>query len=339
MALITCPYCGKTNVSDSAITCPNCRFEIKEWSEKIREKEKIENEICKYKKEWAEKISSVNSPSKPSLAKEVFTYGIFPFLTDANNILMLLILLISIASVFMLIIGEALSVITSAYTGNKTLGYVIAFVLMIGLLLLLLIFKVKEGFDRYKSKMKKYDNFREHGIEQKAQINSMYQSKIEAAQSKCDRIEKEIKQFVNSHEFSFNDFNNHSAGQKYCTPKASFANSIYHNKPTTQIKQREKIITGSKAYTRVTHTTDHDMELADMSILKIHGYSVSKKDGLSEERRHEILAEIIDNYVLSKKEVIKYLDFFIAQRRGQPRYREAISKWENDREFVRGYFG
>lgn len=35
MALITCPECGKENVSSSAVACPNCGFEIKEYTQKM----------------------------------------------------------------------------------------------------------------------------------------------------------------------------------------------------------------------------------------------------------------------------------------------------------------
>ena len=33
MALIKCPECGRENVSDSAIACPNCGYAVKEHFE------------------------------------------------------------------------------------------------------------------------------------------------------------------------------------------------------------------------------------------------------------------------------------------------------------------
>lgn len=65
MSLITCPECGRENVSDSAISCPNCGFNIKEYycsqadiqakeAEKIRQEEarkSMEAKIAKYHEE------------------------------------------------------------------------------------------------------------------------------------------------------------------------------------------------------------------------------------------------------------------------------------------------
>lgn len=49
------------------------------------------------------------------------------------------------------------------------------------------------------------------------------------------------------------------------------------------------------------------------------------------------LAVIIDNKIMSKSEIISYLDFFINQRSSIPRMEVAISKWEADRDFVENY--
>lgn len=65
MSLIVCPECGKENVSDSAISCPNCGFNIREYycnqtdikakvAEKIRQEEarkSMEAKIAKYHEE------------------------------------------------------------------------------------------------------------------------------------------------------------------------------------------------------------------------------------------------------------------------------------------------
>ena len=47
--------------------------------------------------------------------------------------------------------------------------------------------------------------------------------------------------------------------------------------------------------------------------------------------------QIIDNKILSKSEIISYLDFFINQRSSLWNMTNAISKWEADREFVENY--
>ena len=79
------------------------------------------------------------------------------------------------------------------------------------------------------------------------------------------------------------------------------------------------------------------MKLAQESILMQFGYNVSQTEGLSSTKRQKILAVIIDNHILSKSEIISYLDFFISQRQYQSKFELAVSKWEADREFVEEY--
>ncbi len=79
------------------------------------------------------------------------------------------------------------------------------------------------------------------------------------------------------------------------------------------------------------------MRLAQQSLLMQYGYNVSQTGGLTTARRQKILAIIIDNRILTKSDIIGYLDFFISQRQGQLKYQVAISKWEADKEFVSDY--
>ena len=62
-----------------------------------------------------------------------------------------------------------------------------------------------------------------------------------------------------------------------------------------------------------------------------------KTEGLTATGRQKILAVIIDNKIMSKSEIISYIDFFISQRSSNSRMEVAISKWEADREFVENY--
>ena len=78
-------------------------------------------------------------------------------------------------------------------------------------------------------------------------------------------------------------------------------------------------------------------KIAKESILMQYGYNVSKSNNLSSKSRHTILALIIDNNILSKSEIISYLDFFINQRVSMNNMKCAISKWREDREFVKKY--
>lgn len=79
------------------------------------------------------------------------------------------------------------------------------------------------------------------------------------------------------------------------------------------------------------------MRLAQESILMQFGYTVSQEEDLSATKRRKILAVMIDNKVLSKSEIISYLDFFISQRQYQSKFELAVSKWEMDRDFVEEY--
>lgn len=79
------------------------------------------------------------------------------------------------------------------------------------------------------------------------------------------------------------------------------------------------------------------MHLASESILMQYGYNVSQDEDLSEVTRHKILATLIDKHIMSKSEVIRYLDFFISQKQSRSLYQMAIGKWELDRNFVENY--
>ena len=76
--------------------------------------------------------------------------------------------------------------------------------------------------------------------------------------------------------------------------------------------------------------------LAQESVLMQFGYTVSQTEGLSEERRHKILSVLVDNHILTKSEIISYLDFFINQRKSD-KYALAIAKWTIDRDYIRNY--
>lgn len=80
-----------------------------------------------------------------------------------------------------------------------------------------------------------------------------------------------------------------------------------------------------------------EMQLAQESILMQYGYNVSETTGLSSTARQKILAVMIDNNILSKSGIISYLDFFIRQRSHMSNMETAISKWEEDEEFVEHY--
>ncbi len=94
-------------------------------------------------------------------------------------------------------------------------------------------------------------------------------------------------------------------------------------------------VSDEKTYLKSNFTGS--MTLAQESILMQYGYNVSQTEGLTGKRRHKILAVLIDKDIMSKSEIIGYLDFFIRQRQSSSKFKIAISKWENDREFVENY--
>ena len=78
------------------------------------------------------------------------------------------------------------------------------------------------------------------------------------------------------------------------------------------------------------------MKLAHQSILMQYGYNVSQTSELSETVRRKILSILIDNGIMSKTDIISYLDFFISQHKSE-KYHLAIEKWKSDRAFVNEY--
>ena len=86
-----------------------------------------------------------------------------------------------------------------------------------------------------------------------------------------------------------------------------------------------------------------NMEILDTSnwssesILKHNGYNVQANNNLSDEQRQAILQNIMNNNILSAHGIVSYIDTFIAQKRGLPQYRNAVMKWEKDKEFVLNY--
>lgn len=95
-------------------------------------------------------------------------------------------------------------------------------------------------------------------------------------------------------------------------------------------------ISDEKTYIK-TRSISNGLKLAQESLLMQYGYNVSQTESLSSMRRRKILAVLVDNDILTRSDIISYLDFFINQRKYQPKYEKAIEKWVKDREFISEY--
>ena len=84
----------------------------------------------------------------------------------------------------------------------------------------------------------------------------------------------------------------------------------------------------------------HGVQFSHMeteSILMQNGYNVKATIGLTDLQRQIILANIIDQHILTASQIISYLQMFIAQKKGLYSYQNAVNKWEADLHFVRLY--
>ncbi len=75
-------------------------------------------------------------------------------------------------------------------------------------------------------------------------------------------------------------------------------------------------------------------QFAAESPLKLCGYNARKDSPLSDEERQEILGTIIDNGILTKAEILQYLNHFIGFNGERLQNRFAVTKWESDYHFV-----
>ena len=90
---------------------------------------------------------------------------------------------------------------------------------------------------------------------------------------------------------------------------------------------------GSNTCTRTLSSID----MSEMSILKMYGYTVGKS-GLSMQQRHALLEHILDNKIMKGHDIISLLQFNISMREHESRFSQAITDWKNDIGFVAHYF-
>lgn len=82
---------------------------------------------------------------------------------------------------------------------------------------------------------------------------------------------------------------------------------------------------------------DVSYDLADESPLRLCGYSVSQKAGLSQGERQAIIASCIESGAMSKDAVIHLLNWFIEVNGAKKSNEQALKKWHADLDFALAY--
>lgn len=82
---------------------------------------------------------------------------------------------------------------------------------------------------------------------------------------------------------------------------------------------------------------NNDYTIAQESPLMLSGYTVNQQDGFSSNERHYILARLIHDKIMSKGEIIRYLSYFIRKNGAKSGNEIALSKWQEDLDFVQKY--
>lgn len=83
--------------------------------------------------------------------------------------------------------------------------------------------------------------------------------------------------------------------------------------------------------------TDDGYDLADESPLRLCGYSVSQKAGLSQAERQTIIESCIKNGAMTKEAVIRLLNWFVEVNGAKKGNEQAYKKWCQDLDFVLAY--
>lgn len=73
------------------------------------------------------------------------------------------------------------------------------------------------------------------------------------------------------------------------------------------------------------------------SVMYIHGYNVNANIDLPEAQRHSILRALINDKVLTKGEICSHLDMLIQRAEATPILRNALVKWQRDRNYIENY--
>ena len=95
-------------------------------------------------------------------------------------------------------------------------------------------------------------------------------------------------------------------------------------------------ISDEKNYKQLVNP-NNEMQLAEESILMQYGYNVKQSEGMTDARRQKLLATLVDRNIMTRNEIASYIDFFINQKKSNPIFTSAVSKWSRDRSFISRY--
>lgn len=101
---------------------------------------------------------------------------------------------------------------------------------------------------------------------------------------------------------------------------------------------KEKGVLLCEVIDRTGGKSDNSKEFyGDESRIHSLGYNVTKRQGYTYEQRKYILANMIENYNITKHEILSIIDMNIARHGKLRNHGEAVSKWREDRAFVVSY--
>ena len=184
MALVNCPECNKENVSDTSVSCPNCGFNIKQYFETEKRKEKyqkaqleyrqneqlqkeqkqkqIDEEYNKYQSEIQKKYAEIDKmeiPKEPNVLAYLFNEN-----NRSKTCIILAIPILSILFAFLL----------------KVEFLIVVFVLSLIVIVPIWLFIEMIGYNEEKSKYEEIANdFNAYKEKQKTIIKNVYRTKAE----------------------------------------------------------------------------------------------------------------------------------------------------------------
>ena len=102
-------------------------------------------------------------------------------------------------------------------------------------------------------------------------------------------------------------------------------------------RERNHYLLGRILFDTTSSERDTGNGFSPESPLSLHGYNVNAQNELTEEERHLILAEIIDQRAMTKTEIKDYLNRFVAFNGSKEGNEKARQKWKCDLDFTKEY--